>query len=157
MLIYYIIHICMFLTHINTHVLFLSMFYVFYQTVQFNSVFFLVSQFPQQCWIPLQLQFVTPFVIQWRLVRGGRLIIMSGMEQMEWCQTHGNLLFELFDSIPLIPLHPLPWARPPQLRCHQPPVILSEWTSEWKYSNEWEPNKQIQYLCFWHRLVVISL
>ena len=47
------------------------------------------------------------------LLRGGRLIIMSGTEQMEWHQTHGNH----------IPRQPLPWTHPPQLRCHQPPVI----------------------------------
>jgi hypothetical protein len=27
---------------------------------------------------------------QWRLLRGGRLIIMAGTAQMEWHQTHGN-------------------------------------------------------------------
>jgi hypothetical protein len=33
---------------------------------------------------------------QWRLLRGGRLIIMSGMES--------NYVFDAFDTIPLIPL-----------------------------------------------------
>jgi hypothetical protein len=27
---------------------------------------------------------------QWRLLRGGQLIIMAGTEQMEWHSTHGN-------------------------------------------------------------------
>ena len=62
-------------------------------------------------------------VSQWRLLRGGQLIIMSGMALMEWHQTHGNHVFDVFDTIPLILLQPLPWASPPQLRCHQPPVV----------------------------------
>jgi hypothetical protein len=28
-------------------------------------------------------------------------------------------------TIPLIPLQPLPQAHPPQLRCHQPPVLYA--------------------------------
>ena len=60
---------------------------------------------------------------QWRLVRGGRRIIMAGTEQMEWHQTHGNHVFDVFNTIPPFPLQPLPRARPPQFRCHQPPVI----------------------------------
>ena len=60
---------------------------------------------------------------QWRLLRGGRLIIMPGLEQMEWHQTHGNYVLYVFDTVPLIPLQPLPQARSPQLRCCQPPVI----------------------------------
>uniref|UniRef100_A0A8C8F6L9 Protein tyrosine phosphatase receptor type N2 n=1 Tax=Oncorhynchus tshawytscha TaxID=74940 RepID=A0A8C8F6L9_ONCTS len=39
---------------------------------------------------------------QWWLLRGGRLTIMAGTEQVEWHQTHGN---HVFDTIPLIPLH----------------------------------------------------
>jgi hypothetical protein len=49
---------------------------------------------------------------QWRLLRGGRLIIMAG-----------NHVFDVFDTVPLIPLQPLPWAHSPQIRCHQPPVM----------------------------------
>uniref|UniRef100_A0A8C7T8Z2 Protein tyrosine phosphatase receptor type N2 n=1 Tax=Oncorhynchus mykiss TaxID=8022 RepID=A0A8C7T8Z2_ONCMY len=45
---------------------------------------------------------------QWWLLRGGRLTIMAGTEQMEWHQTHGN---PVFDTIPLIPLQPLPGAQ----------------------------------------------
>ena len=45
------------------------------------------------------------------------------MAEMEWHQTHGNHMFDVFDSIPLISLQPLPRARPPQLRSNQPPVI----------------------------------
>jgi hypothetical protein len=52
-----------------------------------------------------------------------RLIIMAGTEQIEWHQTPGNHVFDVFDTIPLIQLQSLPLARSPQLRCHQPPVI----------------------------------
>ena len=62
---------------------------------------------------------------QWRLLRRGRLIIMAGTASMEWHQTHGNNVFDVFDTIPLILLQPLPQPRPPQLRCHQPPVLSS--------------------------------
>jgi hypothetical protein len=50
---------------------------------------------------------------QWRLLRGGRFIIMAGMEQMEWQQTpgnHGNHVFDVFDTIPLILFQSLPLA-----------------------------------------------
>ncbi|CDQ98955.1 unnamed protein product [Oncorhynchus mykiss] len=43
--------------------------------------------------------------------------------QIEWHQSPGNHVIDLFDTIPLIPLQPLPQAHPPQLRCHQPPVV----------------------------------
>ena len=56
---------------------------------------------------------------QWRLLRGGRLLIMAGTERMEWHQTHGNHVFDVLDAILL---QPIPRARSPQLRCHQPPV-----------------------------------
>jgi hypothetical protein len=59
---------------------------------------------------------------QWRLLGGGRLIIMAEIESMEWHQTHGNHVFHVFDTIPLILLQPLR-ACSPQLRCHQPPVL----------------------------------
>jgi hypothetical protein len=42
---------------------------------------------------------------------------------MEWHQTSGNHVFDVFDAIPPIPLQPLPQALPPKLSCHQPPVI----------------------------------
>ena len=32
-------------------------------------------------------------------------------------------MFDVFDTIPLILLQPLPLAHPPQLRCDQPPVV----------------------------------
>ena len=67
------------------------------------------------------------------LPRGGRRIIMAGTEQMEWLQPHVNYVFDIFDTIPLIPLQPLARARPPQLRCHQPPVNLilcDNWLSQ---------------------------
>ena len=69
-----------------------------------------------------------PFVYcksQWRLLRGRQLIIMAGMERMEWHQTHRN---HVFDTIPLILRQPLLRARPPQLRCHQP-LVLNQWYS----------------------------
>ena len=47
---------------------------------------------------------------QWRLLRGGRLIIMAGTAQMEWHQTPGNHRNRVFDTIPLIPLQLLPRA-----------------------------------------------
>ena len=47
------------------------------------------------------------------------------MEQMEWHQTH---VFNVFGTIPPIPLQPLPRARPSQLRCNQLPVVLIEVT-----------------------------
>ena len=34
-----------------------------------------------------------------------------------------NNVFDVFDTIPLILLQPLPGACPPKLRCHQPPVV----------------------------------
>ena len=49
---------------------------------------------------------------------------MSGMKQVEWHPTHGNHVFDLFDNVPPIPLQPLPRARPPQLMCQQPPVLV---------------------------------
>ena len=63
---------------------------------------------------------------QWRLLRGGRLIITAGTERMECHQTpgnHGNHVIVVFNTVPLIPLQLLPRAHPPQLRCHQPPVV----------------------------------
>ena len=39
---------------------------------------------------------------------------MAGTEQMEWHQTHGNHVFNVFDTIPPIPLQSLPRACPPQ-------------------------------------------
>ena len=62
---------------------------------------------------------------QWRLLRGGRFIIMSGTERMERHQTPGNHVFDVFHTIPLIQIQSLPPTCPPQLRCHQPPVV---WT-----------------------------
>lgn len=55
-------------------------------------------------------------------LRGERLIIMSGTAHMEWHQTLGFQVVDVFDNIPLIPLQSLPQARTPQLSCHQPPV-----------------------------------
>jgi hypothetical protein len=34
-----------------------------------------------------------------------------------------NHVFDVIDTIPPTPLQPLPRAHPPQLRCHQPPVV----------------------------------
>jgi hypothetical protein len=48
---------------------------------------------------------------------------MAGMEQMEWHQAHGNHVLDVSDTVPPIPLQLLLQARPPQLRCHQPPVV----------------------------------
>ena len=45
---------------------------------------------------------------QCRLLRGEQLIIMAGTEQMEWQQTPENHVFDVFDTIPHIPLQPLP-------------------------------------------------
>ena len=39
-----------------------------------------------------------------------------------WNGVNGMASNHVFDTIPPIPLQPLPLARPPQLRCHQPPV-----------------------------------
>ena len=50
---------------------------------------------------------------------------MSGTEQMEWYQAHGNYVFVVFDTIPLSRLMSLPRAHPPQLWCHQPPVVTN--------------------------------
>jgi hypothetical protein len=36
---------------------------------------------------------------------------MARTEQMEWHQTPGNHVFDVFDTIPLIPLQSLPQAR----------------------------------------------
>ena len=51
-------------------------------------------------------------------------MIMAVTERMEWHQTPGNHVSDVFDTISLVLLRPLPRARPPQLRCHQPPVIM---------------------------------
>lgn len=51
--------------------------------------------------------------------------MVAGAEQMEWHQAHRNHVFDGFDSIPLIPLQPLARACPPQLSCHQYPVVNS--------------------------------
>ena len=59
---------------------------------------------------------------QWRLLRGGRLLIMAGTERLECHQTHSNHVFAVFYTVPPTPLQPLPRAHPSQLRCHQPPV-----------------------------------
>jgi hypothetical protein len=42
---------------------------------------------------------------------------------MECYQTHGNQVFGVFDTIPLIPPQPLLWARTPKISCRQPPVL----------------------------------
>jgi hypothetical protein len=62
-------------------------------------------------------------VYQWRLLRGERLIIMSGTGQMEWHQTPVNNMFDVFDTIPLIALQSLPRVHSPQLKCQQCPVV----------------------------------
>ena len=64
----------------------------------------------------LQFALMNRIQPQWRLLRGGRLIILSGME---WHQTPGNHVFDVFDTITL---QQLLLARPPQLRCHQHPA-----------------------------------
>ena len=69
------------------------------------------------------------FVGQWRLLRGGQLIIMVGKELVEWHQTHGT---HLFGIVPLIMLQPLPRVYPLQLRLHQPPVL---WV--WMKGRKW--------------------
>ena len=48
--------------------------------------------------------------VQWRLMRGGRLIVMSGMESMEWHQSHQRHGFYVFVTIPLTPFQPYLWA-----------------------------------------------
>ncbi|CDQ75314.1 unnamed protein product [Oncorhynchus mykiss] len=45
-----------------------------------------------------------------------RVVIMFGAAQMEWHQTPGNYVFDVFDTIPPIPLQSLPRTRSPQLR-----------------------------------------
>jgi hypothetical protein len=57
-----------------------------------------------------------------RLLRGGWLI-MAGTALMEWHQTHGNQVFDVFATIPPTLLQTIPRARAPQLRCHQLPVL----------------------------------
>ena len=47
---------------------------------------------------------------------------MARMEQMEWHQTRKGCVY-VFDTLPLIPLQPLPLAHSLQLRCHQPPLL----------------------------------
>jgi hypothetical protein len=69
-------------------------------------------------WDPGQLS-----LLHRRLLRGERLIIMSGTKQMERHQIPGNYVFDVFVTIPLIPLQSLLQAHSPQLRCHQPPVL----------------------------------
>lgn len=70
---------------------------------------------------------------QWR---GGRLIILSRTEWMEWHHAHIN---HVFDTIPPIPLQPLPQASPPQLRCQQYPVVAMchcSWSTGGKQGGE---------------------
>jgi hypothetical protein len=49
------------------------------------------------------------YLHQWRLVGGaiGRLIVMAGMESVERSQTFGFHMFDVFDTVPFIPLQPL--------------------------------------------------
>ena len=68
--------------------------------------------------VPLRLEwFPLPLCVgQWRLLRGGRLILMAAMESMERYQTHGNhgnQVFDVFDTIPSTPFQPLLWAALP--------------------------------------------
>ena len=57
----------------------------------------------QRCWA-FQAQRLLVCIKQWRLLRGGRHIIMARTAQMEW---HA---FDEFDTLPLIPLQSLPRA-----------------------------------------------
>jgi hypothetical protein len=47
---------------------------------------------------------VNTYTHQWRLLRGGQLIIMAGTERLERHQTNGNQVLDVLDTIPLIPL-----------------------------------------------------
>ena len=65
---------------------------------------------------------------------------MSGTEQMEWHQTPGNHVFDVFDSVLLIPLQSLPQARSTQLRYRQTPVMPTTPENTFPYypdSPEW--------------------
>jgi hypothetical protein len=44
-----------------------------------------------------------PYIHQWRLLKGGQLIIMA---EVEW-NWNGNHVFEVFDAVPCILLQPL--------------------------------------------------
>ena len=52
----------------------------------------------------------------------GRTAHNNGWNEVNGMQS--NHVFDVFDTTPLILLQPLPRARPPQLRCHKPPVEL---------------------------------
>ena len=101
------------------------------------------------------------FAKQRKLPSGERLIIMPGMEQMEWHQTPGNHVFDVFNTIPLIPLQSLPQVCSSQLRGHQPPVLPSQRISQiyrWTFSEKISHLfiKTSQWICVGSRPRVLS-
>ena len=46
-------------------------------------------------------------------------VVMTGAEGVNWCHIHPTHGFQVFDTIPPVPLQSLPRARPPKLRSHQ--------------------------------------
>jgi hypothetical protein len=58
---------------------------------------------------------------EWRTVHNNVWNGANGMASNTW-----NHVFGVFDTIPPIPLQPLPRTCPPQLRCHQPPAVETQ-------------------------------
>jgi hypothetical protein len=60
---------------------------------------------------------------------------LAGTDQVEWHQIPGDHVFDVFETIPPIPLQPLPRAHPPQLRRHLCIVCLQPLAERWKQSH----------------------
>ena len=74
-----------------------------------------LQSFPTMYLMPLSLQSeISEWLDHRRLLREGQLIIMVGTEQMEWHQTRGNYVLDIFDTVPL---QPLPILQRKQQRC----------------------------------------
>lgn len=111
------------------HFIFHNLAYIHYLTLQL----LILPHIKNPCSSVISLHqshlFIFPFIwiymalVQWRLRRGGRLIIMSGTERME-SNTWKPCVY-VWDTIPPIPLQSLPRISSPQLGCHQPTVLYT--------------------------------
>jgi hypothetical protein len=63
------------------------------------------------------------YIGHWMLLKGERA---HNNNNNSWNRVNGtasNHVFDVLDTVPLTPFQPLVRAHPPQLRCHQSPVI----------------------------------
>jgi hypothetical protein len=63
-----------------------------------------------------------------RLLRGGQLTIMAGTKQMEWHQTHGNLVLYVFDTTPVVRTSLFSPSKGPPTSCGIEPEHFSHFT-----------------------------